>query len=216
MRRLPAALALVAMAAGCGSDPGLPDFAGSVECSVPCETVTDWVSYADHVAYVDVVSERELPFEQLEGEPDGTGYLPRDVTAEVGDVLWTRDGAPSLPAELTWGAEGWAVEDGERVPVVLGLRVEVGERYLAVLARFSGGGAPAWYPVAPDALFTVGDDDVPEGTGPDTPARSALAGESPAEIAALLAATEPDPVAAEYFHLDPVARHEAVIRETDG
>jgi hypothetical protein len=134
MRRLPATLALVAVAAGCGSDPGLPDFAESVECTVPCETVTDWVSYADHVAHIDVASERELPFERLEGEPDGNGYVPREVTAEVDGVVWTRDGAPSLPAELTWGADGWAA----------------------------------------DALFTVGDDDVPEGTGPDTPLEAVI------------------------------------------
>ncbi|SDU55144.1 hypothetical protein [Jiangella alkaliphila] len=218
MRRLPAVLALVAVAAGCGSDPGLPDLSESIECRVPCETVTDWVSYADHVAYIDVTFERELPFEQLEGDPEGNGYVPREVTAETGDVLWTRDGAPALPAELTWGADGWAIEDGKRLPLVYGVRVEVGERYLAVLMQAPADDrtGPVWYPLAADALFTVDGDGVPEGTGPDTPARAALVGESPAAIAAELAATAADPVAARYFDLDPIARYEAVVRETEG
>ncbi|MBB5785840.1 hypothetical protein [Jiangella mangrovi] len=39
--------------------------------------MTDWASYADHVACIDVTAERELPFEQLEGDPEGSGYVPR-------------------------------------------------------------------------------------------------------------------------------------------
>lgn len=213
MRRLPAALALVALAAGCGSDLGRSTDTSTIDCMLPCETVTDWVSYADHVAYIDVTTEHELPFEQLEGDPEGNGYVPREVTAETGDVLWTRDGAPALPAELSWGADGWVVDDGERSALAFGVRVEVGERYLAVLVRTAEDGGTVWFPLAPHTVFTVDDDGVPEATGPDSPARAALIGESPADIAAELAATEADPVAARYFDLDPVARFNAVILE---
>ncbi|WP_116951221.1 hypothetical protein [Jiangella endophytica] len=108
-------------------------------------------------------------------------------------------------------------DDGEREPVVYGMRVEVGERYLAVLmlAPAADGTGPAWHPLAADALFTVDDEGVPEATGPDTPARGALSGESVEDVTARLAATAADPVAARFFDLDPVARYEAVVRATE-
>ncbi|PZF82511.1 hypothetical protein [Jiangella anatolica] len=216
MRRLPAVLALVATAAGCGSDPGSSgDATATIDCRLPCETLTDWVSYADHVAYVEVIDERELAFEQLEGEPEGNGYVPREVSADVGDVLWSRDGAPALPGEVSWGTGGWSVDDGDREPVEFGVPVDVGERYLAVLVLTpEEDGPPAWAPIAPHAVLAVGDDDVPEGSGPETPGRAALAGESPDEIAELLAGTAPDPVALRYYDVDPVSRYNAVVLES--
>lgn len=177
MRRMPAVLALVAVAAGCGADPDPEpdtlDVPAMVECRVPCETVTDWVSYADHVAY---------------------GEASSATSVEVGDLLWTRKGAPRPPADLYVGRQG----------------IDEGGRYLVVMVQLSDSGAQDWSLVAPDAVLPVDDDGVPLAAGADTQARAALVGESPDEIAALLAGTPPDPVAARYFDRDPIARFTAV------
>ncbi|WBB59940.1 hypothetical protein O7599_31060 [Streptomyces sp. WMMC500] len=104
---------------------------------LPNRTASDWVTYADHVVVVTATAERELPADPEEVEA-GQGYIPREVTLEVDDVVWSRAGAAeSAPApDFTWPAPGWTFrQDGSRSPMALEdrPRVEVGHRYLMAL-----------------------------------------------------------------------------------
>ncbi|MGH2780456.1 MAG: hypothetical protein ACRDLA_03390, partial [Thermoleophilaceae bacterium] len=83
------------------------------------ESLRDWVSYVDHVAVYTVADERA---------PDTDSARDaqvREVTLGVDRRLWSATGAPQLPNRFTIDAL-----DSRDAP-----RLEVGERYLAPLAR---------------------------------------------------------------------------------
>ncbi|RVX41919.1 hypothetical protein EDD27_4524 [Nonomuraea polychroma] len=116
---------------------------------LPNHTASDWVTYADHVVVVTAKAERELPAHQEEIEA-GQGYLPREVTLEVENTLWSRDGAakPAPVAEFAWPAAGWTFsEQGRRPLAVEGRpRIEVGHTYVLAIV---------WVPAFTDGGETV-------------------------------------------------------------
>lgn len=71
-------------------------------------TVSDWVTYADHVLVVTVVDETRHEPSRIEIER-GEGLIGRSVTLRVDEVLWSAPDSPQpAPATtLTLPAAGW-------------------------------------------------------------------------------------------------------------
>jgi len=178
----------------------------------PAETLTDWVSYGDQVSVVSVVREEALPAEVIE---PGSSYVPRAVVLHVERTIWSRRGGPSAEGTIRVLTYGWSVRDGERHPVAGwgGPRLEVGKRYVAPLVRAPRDGAD-WTPLAVESTLPL-DGDVITTTGvvgaPSSIAKE-MTGRSVDDLAATLARTRPDPIAAKYFDLPPDQRWQAVRR----
>ncbi|MFF8830740.1 hypothetical protein [Streptomyces sp. NPDC015131] len=199
---------------------------GHAKESLPSHTPEDWVSYGDHVAVVRVTSETAAPASAEEQEA-GEGYLSRDVTMEVTDVLWSRAQAPALPGTVTTTVDGWSFKGDVRTPIARegAARLEPGHSYVIALARFGNG---EWSRIGTGAAMPydsakVGKGEL-EGDVIDVAAFRATASEEAASIAdptveeltagksaqavtQVLATAEPDPVAEDHFDLDPVARY---------
>jgi hypothetical protein len=182
----------------------------------PSETFTDWVSYADHVSIVSVVSEEALPADEIE---PGDSYIPRAVTLHIEKTVWTREGAPAVEQRIRVITFGWALKDGDRRPVTAwgGPRLEVGMRYVAPLVWAPRDGAD-WTPLSLDATLPLDGDRVTTAgiVGLPSPIAKEMSGRSPLELSAILARTPPDPIAQKYFDLPPDERWEAVVREREG
>jgi len=140
----------------------------------PNTTSTDWVTYADHVVVVEAIEERALPLAKDDAD-SGEGSVDRVVTLQPREVVWSspdpRHAAPV--AEFDWNAWGWALQEGERIPMAGEdePRVEVGHTYLMALvwhpaiedepdqvipARWVGLGADAVIP-ADDGILGIGE-----------------------------------------------------------
>ncbi|WP_067814458.1 hypothetical protein [Actinomadura kijaniata] len=79
---------------------------GQASDRLPADTARDWVGYADHVVAVRAEAERALPADPEE-TARGEGYLGRAVRLRVARTLWTRPGAPALPAAVEADMPGW-------------------------------------------------------------------------------------------------------------
>ncbi|MEO3806027.1 hypothetical protein [Nonomuraea sp. B1E8] len=186
---------------------------------LPNHTASDWVTYADHAVVVTVKAERELAADQEELEA-GQGYLPREVTLEVKDTLWSRDGAakPAPVPEFAWSAAGWTFgEKGRRPLAVEGRpRLELGHTYIMAIVwvpAFTDGGEAVpgrWRGLGESSVLpydggVIGDGEL-EGRiqsaavtmdqraseGPDGPSlEQAMTGKGAADLAAALDAARP-------------------------
>lgn len=106
---------------------------------VPFESLTDVVSFSDHVAVIEVVSETVAPPATITDQ--GTESLrSRSVSVRVEDVLRSHPGAPLLPQVLSLATSGVFVSDDGTASEIAaaGPRLEVGRRYLAILSVFPG------------------------------------------------------------------------------
>jgi hypothetical protein len=211
-----AALISCAFVLGCGgSDDSSRSGAGAGADRFPAESLRDWVSYADHVAIFSVVTERELPASNEDLEHGG-GLQGREVTLRIERKLWSAPNAPDLPGEIKMRALGWVLQEGQRLPMTTGdaPRVAVGEKYLAPVVQVEGGdGALEWWPLTVGSQLPLGDSRV-TSPGRDawrSPMRDALSGRSVDEIAELLKAQRPDPVAEKFSSLRPTERIQAVL-----
>lgn len=91
-----------------------------------------------------------------------------------------------------------------------GDRLEVGGTYLSAIARTTADG---WVPLGPES-FELTDGVVRPAQKPRVDSvGAALAGASSEEVARILAAAEPDPLAEKFADLDPEARWAAVSNE---
>jgi hypothetical protein len=143
---------------------------------VPSFTATDWVSHGDQVAVVRVTAEHEQretssadssadPGEDSgDGSGDGSGedYLSRTVDLRVGQRLWTRPGAPALPATVSITADGWQLKDGGKREVGSrdSSRLEVGHDYVVAFGHFSDGG---WAPLGSGGVLPCDGGRIGEG-----------------------------------------------------
>lgn len=206
-------MAVIGLAlAGCGSTGSLP-VQGSAAERFPADTLRDWVSYADHVAVFEVVSQREIPPTQEEIER-GEGLVGRAVTLRIERTLWSAEHAPALPTEVHMTALGWVMQNGETRPMAAAnaTRVAVGQRYVAPLVRVEDGAdGPEWWPLGIGAQLPLDGDRVEPVT--DGPAQRALAGRDVAAVRSALDDQAPDPEAARYRRLRPTERVRAVLRE---
>ena len=100
----------------------------------PSTTATDWVTYADFAAVVEVAGDKssDPSAEELER---GEGAVSRSVNLRVVEVLWRGSDSKQPPAELDYAALGWQFRDGDLenlMPMVASdrPRLEVGGTYL--------------------------------------------------------------------------------------
>ncbi|NEA34727.1 hypothetical protein G3I17_24160 [Streptomyces sp. SID13031] len=106
---------------------------------MPSGTAADWVTYADHVVVVKVVSEKALQPTQTETER-GEGLIGRKVSLQVQKVLWSsKTAAQPAPKSWEYNATGWAFTGGkleDPTPVALHERprMETGHQYVIALA----------------------------------------------------------------------------------
>ncbi|MEV4784678.1 hypothetical protein AB0K53_04345 [Streptomyces tuirus] len=155
LRRRPALLAAltVGAAAVCAGAVIIPGMVGGgdgdkrqpevvdahVQVAYPLDTERDWVSYGDHVAVVHV----ENGSEKIGAVPEdvknkGEGHLDRTGRIVVDEVLYNRDGAPSLPDAFTahLGGVWWDKDSGQQEFNLKGTsRIEAGHKYIAVLVK---------------------------------------------------------------------------------
>jgi hypothetical protein len=230
-----AALTLLLGVSACAQQHSGPggDFFGEGAQALPFETAQDWVTYADYVVEVTVISERPIPTAPssfpatAKGRPPAAGprdVAGREVTATTSSPpVWTR---PSLiptrllPASITIAGGGWEARGDEKARTSSGQhRPEVGRHYLAAstyadvsLAGGDGRGPTEWLTLE---LLTFDNGvvgDAPTASGDSWP--TSLEGKHAAEVAAILAQTPADPAAAPYMDEDPVQRFQDVARDT--
>jgi hypothetical protein len=174
------------------------------------DTLRDWVSFADGLAVITPVAERETP---PPAGPEGyAGYIGRRVTVRVERRLWRRRGASAAPDTFRFVDYGWVgtIEDRRPARACGGARLELGRRYLAPLVRHRG----EWFPFGDGRLvldrdLVVGGVDV----GEPSLAHHALAGRRIEGAAAIVAATRPYRAAVRYRHLNAARRWQQVDRD---
>lgn len=172
----------------------------------PYQTASDIVSYADHVAIVTAVSQREAPpsAEPETGAPSDT--VSRWVTFRVDDVLWSRAGAPAAPIKFTALWWGWLAKDHQPVVMDGTPWVFVGGHYVVPIA-FDG---KEFSLIQPYAVFRFDRGAVTLEEQHTALARS-LSGASRSQAATVFATAVPDALAVRYANLLPRDRLNAVI-----
>ena len=222
-----AAAALVASSTACASDevqvshPGIGRRAHGYAFPVTAEAalslsasrLQDWVTYADAVGVISVDRQAEVAPSSDELSR-GEGVIGRRLTVRTA-VLWRRAGAPLPPPSFTFDSRGWFFTGRQRRPVVFedGRWLEVGQRYVVPLVRFA---ATGWGVLDDGAVPVVGDRLVASGATPANPLVARLRGDRLAQVRGILTATPPDPRAAAFRGLDPVARFRMVHGEGEG
>lgn len=207
---------VIFLVSACASSPP-PPVVGEGSDRFPSETLTEWVSFADQISVVSVLSERDIspPADVLQR---GEGYIGRIIAVDVEKTLWRRSEAPAVDATFSTITEGWVLEGGTRHPFALagGPRLEVGGRYLMPLVRaprdgveWSALSAGATIPLDGGTLATT------KVFGKPSTIAEALKGQSLDDLALRLASTSPDPVAKAYWDLAPDARVRAVLNAED-
>jgi hypothetical protein len=124
--------------------------------------------------------------------------VAQDVTVRIENVLWRRSGAGTPPETVTYDRLGWIVSDGKEGPVLVNNEppIEIGRRYVGVLADFDG----KWSTLGSDAVAALTEDGTIDVPDPDpkrnySPKGALLQsdGKTPEEVAALLAQTPAQP-----------------------
>jgi hypothetical protein len=183
---------------------------------LPSTTLTDWSSFADHLAVVTVAGERKLA-PSADEIAAGEGYIPRAITLRIDSVLWSRPGAPQAPKAFETDLDGWSFKGSAETP----LRLEgeplmaVGRQYVVPLVYLRPSKTvqvPGWSPLAPDSIIPYaggvlgqGDSLSAKQTEAGTP-RAQFTGRSAGELSAALARTAPYPAAAGAMSLPPDER----------
>lgn len=183
---------------------------------LPNGTLTDWVTYADHVAVVRFDSSRAIAPSQAERDA-GEGFIPRATSFSVVDVIWTREGAPPPPKTLEFGIDGWSFEGDRKLP----LKTEgqpaidkLGTEYLMPISYIRKDGTALkdfWTYLSAGSILPVFDEvvanvDQSESGAPVSAATKAMAGHKLAEISSILEAQPADPFAAPFANDPPTTR----------
>ena len=188
----------------------------------------DWVSYADQVSVVTVLSEAQVTDPYLEESPEGAGLLGRKLRVRVERTIWTAPGFGERTGELTISGGAWTVKQWKPRPVVTDVHAtwpEVGATYLVALMRWSTPVSPpeGWQGLTyePETFDVVGGTamvrvvegrvvlhELPSWRADRTrlPVHAQIEGRSVDAVAEMLGATEPDPLAVKYRHLAPLER----------
>lgn len=172
--------------------------------SVPFDSFSDWLSYADQVSVIHVDSERE---EDPAQPPGGGHFIYRYVTVSVQETLW----AFRAPADtMEFLTDGWRVIGGKRLPKFPGSgpRLEVGHRYLAGLFRQRD----EWGVLTQSSALPLDGDRVRVGERA-TPFVKTLDGLTVEQIKLRLLAAKPDPLAQKYHALPLTLRQRAMVQD---
>src|SRR3954452_1191701 len=186
---------------------------------LPSTSLTDWSSFADHLATVTVTAERKLspsPDEVAAGE----GYIPRVITLRVDSLLWSRTKAPAAPASFDIDLDGWMFHGSTLTPTRLEGEpmMTVGKQYVMPIVYLQASPnvqVPGWSPLAPDSIIPVasgvlGQGDVtPGGPVVGTP-RAQFDGNSAAALTSALKNTAPYAAVANQMNLPPDERAQLV------
>lgn len=191
-----AAAAVGALAAALAREPGGPDptaaSSAGANIAYPMDTLADWTAHADRVVVAAVVAEREGPGNRA-SERRGEGPVTRLVTLRIERTLWRRAGAAAPDRTLTMPGSPWMLKDGRRERWLIGpYWIEVGGRYVLLLDHNddpSDADTPEW-PLAGDLAVPLIGDGTPADIRSSVPALRAIAGKTPDEIAAALAAAD--------------------------
>jgi hypothetical protein len=225
--RVFAAVAAAVAVAGCSSQH-TGDTAeaycstANMDPAVPIDTAQDWVTYADHLVEVRVVSEADAQKDADDGEPD-TGYEARTVDVQLDQVLWSRPDAPQVPANMTWEAAGWTYDGDDREKSYWwGFpRIEVGHTYVVPIAYWRTGQLSAdshWGPFTESGILpyddgVLGDGEQTPCAEPDwAPVAKRVIGETSDALAAILNDARPDPRAVPYMGLGQRQRYLKAVR----
>jgi hypothetical protein len=205
-----AAIAAALAFTGCGSDDQDLDTSAQVPVSDgeatrvhadygrPGVSLADWATYGDaYVVFVVSDLQRVPPSGEDQGRTEGV-LVAQDVTVRIENVLWRRSGAGTPPGTVTYDRLGWIVSDGKEGPVLVNNEppIEIGRRYVGVLADFDG----KWSTLGSDAVAALTEDGTIDVPDPDpkrnySPKGALLQsdGKTPEEVAALLAQTPAQP-----------------------
>jgi hypothetical protein len=123
-----------AAAAPAGDPTKDPVMFGHALEQVSNSTADDWATVADRVVVGTVKSEKLLPPTTAEAAR-GEGLLGRTVTIAVERTVWSRQGAPAVPAQITLSAVGSTFSGGvnnnrRRLAYHDASRVETAHRYV--------------------------------------------------------------------------------------
>ncbi|HJQ41619.1 MAG TPA: hypothetical protein VJ831_00915 [Jatrophihabitantaceae bacterium] len=208
--RLVSAILLAIGVSACGSRfSHAAEFGGlSGEQSFPDDSLTDWVSLADQISVVRVVSDAPIP----PPVPPATsgGYQGRRANFVVERTLWHAAGV-TPKTEFSMVVAGWFTSgDGDRQEACVedDARIEVGDRYVFPLTHYEDGTLTS---LASGSLLPL---NKVRGLGrfPDK-ASGQLKGLTFDEMAARLADTPMDPIAKKYEDLTPYDRGRKMIEE---
>jgi hypothetical protein len=169
-----------------------------------------------------VNAEHALPLEESTAE-HGEGLVNRTVDVSIVRTLWTRNGAVQPPATdttlLVWG---WMMKDRKLRPTVArgSVRVEIGHDYVAAWTRWpTTDGGTEWGGIGPkgEAPFDTGIAGQGERLGGTensfhVSALETIDGKDADQIATILRAAKPDPLAVKYADLPPAERYQAVAK----
>ncbi|MFI8423644.1 hypothetical protein [Streptomyces sp. NPDC085479] len=85
----------------------------SASDSYPNQSVTDWVTYADHVVVVTPTAERDRSI-SAEDRERGEGVVLRELELRVDATLWSSPKpAQPTPESFDWLAWGWSFKNGD-------------------------------------------------------------------------------------------------------
>lgn len=209
-------LAVSSVLSGCADEPRAPRFPGSDTAmpSLPNNTVSDLVSYADAIVVATVVNEREGAGDIDPG--DGSSYTSRVLTFRVDHRVWSAEGAPQPSANFDLTTFGWNQRKGgdkERSLRSDVIWYEKGQQFVVPLSRYDDGSlaipsVDSIVPTSTTAVFGSG-----EPWTASTPGLAALAAKTPSELSTVLASAAPDPIAMKYHDLNPSARYRKVLAE---
>ena len=126
---------------------------------LPSQSLTDVVTYSDHVVIATVVNETELPM-TAEEIAAGEGMAARAITLRIDTVLWSRPDGPAAPADFQTDLDGWSVQEGNETPLrlegepmmVVGKHYVLPIVYLSTTAKVPVAG---WSVLSPDSIFPV-------------------------------------------------------------
>jgi hypothetical protein len=165
----------------------------------PDRTLTDWASFADHVASIEVIDEAVVDSQDVYQR--GEGYVARKVAVRVLETVWSNPHAEALDDDLEFFATGWVLKEvcPEMLPIYFaenpGPRLEIQGRYTLAFVRYTMV-AQVWAPMAFSTGFPLNADPVAvedvdtNGIGP---VAAQLTGLSSEEIRAVLDGTSPYP-----------------------
>jgi hypothetical protein len=187
---------------------------------LPSDTLTDWVTYGDHLVVVTVTGQRELA-PTSEETAAGEGYIPRVISLRVDKVLWSRKQAPNAPSSFETDLDGWQFHGDQRKAVRLQGEpmMTVGKQYVLPIVYFSKTKRvpnAGWSALSPNSIFPyeagiLGKGDaIPslQAKGADKPAdaRGPFFDKKPAQLVSALTSTSPDPATAGAMKLPPDER----------
>jgi hypothetical protein len=172
----------------------------------PYETASDVVSYADHVAIVTAVSQREAPRNEQPEVGAPSDSIARLVTFRVDDVLWSRAGAPAAPTKFTALWWGWLAKGHQQFLMDGTPWVFIGGHYVVPIA-YNG---KEFSLIQPYAVFRFDRGAITLEEQHTALARS-LDGATRSGAAKVFDAAVPDPLAVRYANLLPRDRLNAVI-----